>query len=78
MAGLYGTREQRKWAATRRAQFALKVALDRIDYALDVIQPELEALGNGTATLLATGNNATDAAAGVENPLQLGWQGQGQ
>ena len=36
------TREERKVAAALRAQLSLKHALERIDYAEDVIKPQLE------------------------------------
>lgn len=68
---LYATREQKKWAAKRRAEFALKVALDRIDYLEDVIKPELEALGGGRAQLVSTGDSAADAAEGLKGILEL-------
>lgn len=38
------SREERKWRAARRAQLSLKHALERIDYAIDVIEPEIQAL----------------------------------
>ena len=58
---LYGTREQRKWAAKRRAQLALKHAFDRIDWLEDVIKPELEALAEGSKKLSSSGDNLVDA-----------------
>jgi hypothetical protein len=36
------TREERKAAAVLRAQLSLKQAIERIDYAEDVIKPQLE------------------------------------
>jgi len=65
---LYGTREQRKWAAKRRAELALKNAFDRIDWAEDVIKPELEAMARGDLVLDSTGNNLVDAQKALEEP----------
>lgn len=61
MAGLYETRDQRKWAAKRRAEFALEVALKRIDFLEDVVKPELEALRDGTAQVISSGDAKADA-----------------
>ena len=63
---LYGTRDQKKWAAKRRAQLSLKHAFDRIDWTEDVIKPELEAMEKGTKVLETTGNNLVDALAALE------------
>ena len=38
------TREERKAAALLRAQLSLKHAIERIDYAEDVVKPKLEEL----------------------------------
>jgi len=65
---LYESREQKKWAAARRAQLALKHAMERIDYAEDVIKPELEAMSKGELALDSTGDNATDAKAALSTP----------
>ena len=66
----YGTREQKKWGAVRRAQFALGTALRRIDYMEDVVGPELDALGAGTATLSQSDDYDLNAAS-VLAPLEL-------
>ena len=64
---LYGSRDQRKHAAVRRAQFALSVALKRIDFHEDVIRPELEAMAEGRAHIdPETGNYVEDAKAALE------------
>jgi hypothetical protein len=42
------TREQKKWAAFRRAELNLGIAFKRIDFFEDVIKPELEELAAGT------------------------------
>lgn len=42
-------RAKAKTAAVLRAQFNLKVALDRIDYKHDVIEPELKQVELGAA-----------------------------
>ena len=59
------TREQKKWAAARRAQFALDTALRRIDYMEDVVKPELEAIRKGELKLTTTGDATTDAHAAL-------------
>ena len=59
------TREQKKWAAARRAQFALDSALRRIDFMEDVVKPELEAIRKGELTLTTTGNTTDDARAAL-------------
>ena len=63
---LYRTREQRKHAAVRRAQFSLKTALERIDYQEDVVKPELEALAEGRAHIDSSGNYIEDAQKALE------------
>ena len=55
------SREMKKWVVVRRAQFGLKVALDRIDYMEDVVRPELEALERGEKKVDSTGHNLEDA-----------------
>lgn len=55
------SREMKKWVVVRRAQFALKTALDRIDYMEDVVKPELEALEKGEKKIDSTGRNLEDA-----------------
>lgn len=64
------TREQRKWAATRRAQFALATALARIDYMEDVVKPELQAIAEGRAVIDSSGDALNDArtALGIAPP----------
>lgn len=59
------SREQKKWAAARRAQFALDTALRRIDYMEDVVKPELEAIAAGELKLTTTGDATTDARAAL-------------
>ena len=44
------TRAQRKAAALLRAQLSLKHAIERIDYAEDVVKPKLEELAELEAT----------------------------
>lgn len=65
---LYETREQKKWAAVRRQQLALKHALERIDFAEDVIKPELEALGSGEKAVDSSGDTWTDAQRALPEP----------
>lgn len=55
------SREHKKWLAARRAQFALKQSLDRIDFIEDVLGPESEALLSGRVRLEIEANS--DAAA---------------
>lgn len=45
------SRAERKLKAIRRAQFALKQRIDRIDWEEDVLLPEVEALKSGKAVL---------------------------
>jgi hypothetical protein len=45
------SRVVRKVKAVRRAQFALRQRLDRIDYEEDVLMPEIEALLAGKSVL---------------------------
>lgn len=59
------TREQKKWAAKRRAELALKHAFERIDWTEDVIKPELDALREGTKRLVSSGNDLVDAQASL-------------
>ena len=66
--GLHTTREQKKWAAVRRAQFALETALRRIDYIEDVVKPELEALDQGTKKIKPSGDPAADAQKALPEP----------
>lgn len=54
-------RDAKKWAVVRRAQFALKTALDRIDFTEDVVKPELEAIKSGTKKLSSSGDSLVDA-----------------
>lgn len=64
--GLYGSREQKKHAAKRRAQFALATAWSRIDYTEDVIKPELKAMAEGRAHLDEQGNYIEEAQEALE------------
>jgi hypothetical protein len=41
------SRQERKWKAYRRAEFALKQRFDRIDFEEDVLMPEIEAIKSG-------------------------------
>ncbi len=45
------SRQERKLKAFRRAQFALKQRLEKIDFEEDVLQPEIEALKAGKSVL---------------------------
>ena len=45
------SRQERKLKAFRRAQFALKQRLERIDFEEDVLMPEIEALKAGRSVL---------------------------
>lgn len=45
------SRQERKLKAVRRAQFALKQRLDRIDFEEDILLPEIEALKAGRPVL---------------------------
>ena len=45
------SRQERKLKAFRRAQFALKQRLERIDFEEDVLMPEIEALKAGKSVL---------------------------
>lgn len=45
------SRAERKLKAVRRAQFALKQRLDKIDFEEDVLMPEIEALKAGKSVL---------------------------
>lgn len=45
------SRQERKLKAFRRAQFALKQRLERIDWEEDFLQPEIEALKAGKSVL---------------------------
>jgi hypothetical protein len=45
------SRQERKVKAFRRAQFALKQRLERIDWEEDVLIPEVEALKAGKSVL---------------------------
>lgn len=58
---LHASKDQKKHAAVRRAQFALSTALARIDYMEDVVKPELEAMAEGRAHLNSEGDYVQDA-----------------
>jgi len=45
------SRQERKLKAIRRAQFALKQRMERIDFEEDVLMPEIEALKAGKSVL---------------------------
>lgn len=45
------SRQERKLKAFRRAQFALKQRLERIDFEEDTLMPEIEALKAGRSVL---------------------------
>jgi len=45
------SRAERKLKAFRRAQFALKQRLERIDFEEDILEPEIEALKAGRSVL---------------------------
>ena len=47
------SRNEKKLVSLRRAQFNLQVRLDRIDWELDVLLPEVEALREGTLDIEA-------------------------
>lgn len=68
---LYATREQRKWAAKRRAELALQQAFDRIDYLEDVVKPELEAMAKKAVVLVANDDNAQAAKDALGDKLSL-------
>lgn len=61
---LYRTRDQRKWAAYRRAQLALKQALERIDYLEDVVKPELSAMAEESKALVDKDSAALEPPCG--------------
>ncbi len=60
------SRQERKLKAVRRAQFALKQRLDRIDFEEDVLMPEIEALKAGRPVLGLEDGQAFDIV--VEAP----------
>lgn len=45
------SRQEKKVKAVRRAQFALRQRLERIDFEEDVLMPEIEALKAGKSVL---------------------------
>ena len=45
------SRQERKLKALRRAQFRLQQALQRIDWDVDVLLPEIDALKSGQSVL---------------------------
>jgi hypothetical protein len=58
---LYGSRDAKRLATARRAQFALKTALERIDY-MEGVRKELEALERGDIVVKSKGSHQADAA----------------
>jgi len=54
------SRVERKLKAIRRAEFALKQRLERIDFEEDVLLPEIEALKAGKSVLELPENTAFD------------------
>lgn len=66
---LYKTRDQKRHAAARRAQFALATALRRIDF-MEGVRQELEALEQGKGTIKSSGDYEVDAQRALE-PAKL-------
>lgn len=62
------SRQERKLKAVRRAQFALKQRLERIDFEEDVLLPEIEALKAGKSVLGLPDNVAFDIVIQHEDP----------
>jgi hypothetical protein len=54
------SRQERKLKAVRRAQFALKQRLERIDWEEDSLMPEVEALKAGKSVLGLSAGSAFD------------------
>ena len=52
------SRQERKWKAIRRAEFALKQRLERIDFEEDTLLPEIEAMKSGKAVATLPANVA--------------------
>lgn len=63
-------REELKWAAKRRAEMSLAQALQRIDWRLDVIEPEVQEIRAKTKVLDSTGSYLVDAQAALEVPSE--------
>lgn len=61
------SRDQKVWAATRRAQFALETAINRIDY-MEEVKREIEELGKGNKDLESTGDPRTDSQRALPMP----------
>lgn len=66
---LYATRDQKRHAAARRAQFALATALRRIDY-MEQVKDELRQMETGEAELASSGDYGVDAQRALE-PAKL-------
>ena len=60
------SRQERKLKAVRRAQFALKQRLEKIDFEEDILMPEIEALKAGRPILGLEDGAAFDIV--VESP----------
>lgn len=62
------SRQERKLKAVRRAQFALKQRLERIDWDEDILFPEVEALKSGQTVLGLNAGTAFDIQVEYEDP----------
>lgn len=60
--------EKRKWRAVRAAQFGLKQKLQRIDWEVNQLNPELDAIDAGKSPLLLTAGQAIKVDI-VDDPL---------
>ena len=61
------SRQEKKLKAFRRAQFALKQRLERIDFEEDILNPEVEALKAGRSVLGLPAGAAFDIQ--IENEI---------
>lgn len=61
------SRQERKWKALRRAEFALKQRLERIDWEEDTLLPEITAIKSGKSVPGLPANTAFDIQVVDEN-----------
>jgi hypothetical protein len=64
------SRQERKWKAIRRAQFALKQRIERIDWEEDDLLPEIAALKAGKSVAGLPEGSAFEIVIEHANPAQ--------
>ena len=63
------SRQERKWKAWRRMQFALKQRFERIDFEEDVLGPEIEQIKAGKSVMGLPEGAAFDIQVDYDTPV---------